>query len=238
VLLDKGGYPLTEIFPNNVVIANNLNDAWRDTMWCCVRNGTDYTVQHGSYEGQIRKQLPYLMIVINEPWQRPFNFFTPVGIPSPTDEEKINTYFYDYLITDTKTDREDYTYGQYITLQYENAIKILNKSKGNTNQTTIQIGEPNSIRLEDPPCLRIISFKVYNQQLFMTVYFRSWDIFAALPENLGGLQLLKEYVLMHLDFPVKDGPLIAFSDGAHLYEMYFSIVNTLNADQISIKEGD
>ena len=53
-------------------------------------------------------------------------------------------------------------------------------------------------------------------------------------ENLGGLQLLKEMVLTFLDFDVEDGDLIAMSDGLHLYEMYFPVVNMLNVDKIEV----
>ncbi len=223
------------IFENNIVKARDLNAAWRDTMWCCVENGIESVVKGGSYVGQIRRQLPYLTIVIEEPWTRPFKYYTPPGIPEPTDECKINEYFEKYIISDIVSTKEDYTYGQYICLQYERAIRILNDAEGNTNQATIQIGEPNSITLNDPPCLRTMSFTVYNGKLHLSVYFRSWDIFSGLPENLGGFQLFKEFVLSNLTFPVEDGPIIAYSSGAHLYEMYFPIVNQLNATKIEIK---
>ncbi len=224
------------LFENNIIKTKTLNDAWRDTLWCCIRNGYDYIIEKGSYEGQIRKQLDYLCIIIEEPYDQPFKFFTPPGIPEPTNEVKINKYFIDYLMSDTVKENEDYTYGAYINLQLPKVIKILNDSKGNTNQASITIGEPHSVNLNDPPCLRLIDFKIVNKQLNMSIFFRSWDIFAALPENLAGLQLLKNYVLLNLNFPVNDGKIIAYSSGAHIYEMYFPIVNSLNVDQIKIKE--
>ena len=224
------------MFENNIIIGKDLNDAWRNAMWCCVRNGYTYRVKRGSYEGQIRKQLPFTTIIIEEPWTRPFKFFTPPGIPEPTDEECINKYFTDYIIHNTRGNKEDYTYGEYISMQFPKIIEILNESNGYTNQACITIGEPLSINLKDPPCLRVIDFKVVNGELQMTVFFRSWDCFTGLPENLGGLQMLKEFLIMHLNFPVKDGLLIAYSSGLHLYEQYFPLVNQLNIDQIEIKE--
>jgi thymidylate synthase len=226
------------LFENNTIIANTLNDAWRDAMWCCVRNGYDYIIEKGSYCGETRKQLENVQIIITEPWKRPFKFYTPPGIPEPTDEEKINLYFNDYIITNTKTENEDYTYGMYISQQVHEAIEHLNSSNGNSNQACITIGDIDSIKLVDPPCLRVIDFKVVNGHLNMTLFFRSWDLFAGLPENLGGLQLLKEYVLYSLNFPIKDGQLIAYSSGLHLYSMYFPLVNQLNIDQINLNKGD
>lgn len=228
------------LFYGNFVRGKTIEDAWRDAMWCCVRNGKDYEVKVGSYVGQIRRQLPYVSILIEEPWTRPLAVRTPegCGIPAPTDEEKINKYFLEYIIGSEKADNEDYTYGMYISRQVQRAVELLNQSDGNTNQATITVGEPDSIFQGDPPCLRCISFKVVEGKLQMTVYFRSWDLFSGLPENLGGLQLLKEYVLTHLTFAVEDGPIVAFSDGLHVYEQYFSLVNALNVDKIPIPERE
>ncbi len=137
-----------------------------------------------------------------------------------------------------KSENEDYTYGQYIAPAVIPIIKLLNQSKGDTNQAAINIGGPDSIYLDCPPCLRVITFKVIQmdnqKKLQMSLFFRSWDLFAGMPENLGGLQLLKEYILMHMDFDVQDGPIVAYSDGLHLYEQYFPLVNVLNVDKIKI----
>lgn len=224
------------IFEENVIRARNIEYAWRDVMWCCLRNGYKYRVKRGSYVGQIRKQLENLMVVIEEPWTRPLAVSVPenCGVPAPTSEDRINTYAYEYLITDTKGEKEDYTYGQYISTQLEQLIYLLNVSKGHINQATMNIGNEESIFLDDPPCLRVVSFKVLPgkpPRLQMSIFFRSWDIFVGFPENIGGLQLLKEYVLMHLKFRIEDGPIVAYSDGAHIYEQYKDLVNTLNADK-------
>lgn len=208
----------------------NIEQAWRMTMWACARHGYSYKIEKGSYEGQLRKQLDHLVVVIEEPYLRPLAVTLPenLGIPAPTSEEKIQSYFYEYLLTDNKGEEEDYTYGQYISPQLPALIELLNNSGGATNQACISIGDKDSITLLDPPCLRVVDFKVVDGRLTMTLFFRSWDVFVGFPENLGGLQLLKEYILMNLNFPVEDGPIIAYSSGAHIYEQYFSIVNSLN----------
>ena len=220
----------------NVIRERTIENAWRSVLWACARYGYLYKIEKGSYEGQYRKQLDFATVIIEQPSIRPLAVTLPehLGIPSPTDNDRIETYFYDYLITDTKTDKEDYTYGQYISLQVPLVIEILNSSRGNTNQACITVGDPNSIILKDPPCLRIIDFKVVDGRLDMSVFFRSWDLFAGFPENIGGLQLLKEYVAMHLDFPITDGKIFAYSSGAHIYEQYFSLVNQLNAHKCEI----
>jgi thymidylate synthase len=47
------------------------------------------------------------------------------------------------------------------------------------------------------------------------VYFRSWELWAGLPANLAGIQLLKEYLAAEIG--VKDGPMTVMSKGLHIY---------------------
>jgi thymidylate synthase len=219
---------------NTVVVAGRIDDAWREVMLLCIRNGWDFVVKGGSYVGQIRKQLENVQIIIGDPGMRPLAPILPPGIPAGTSDEKIDKYFAEYLMSTEVKENEEYTYGTYIAPQIPRIIDILNKAKGNTNQACISIGDIGSVNLPDPPCLRLVSFKVVRGKLIMTVFFRSWDLYAGLPENLGGMQLLKEFVLAHLDFECSDGQLIAYSDGLHLYEQYFDLVNTLNIDKVTV----
>jgi len=221
----------------NCARAATIDTAWREVMWLCVKNGYDFLVKGGSYVGQIRKQLEDVKIVIDKPGIRPLAPILPPGIPPPTSDEKIEEYFLRYIIGSEKRDNEVYTYGEFISKQLDRIIDLLITSNGNTNQATISIGDVETTFLDDPPCLRSISFKVVHGKLNMTVYFRSWDLYAGLPENLGGLQRLKESVLEWLQMAgiqVEDGKIIAFSDGLHLYDQYFQIVDTLNIDKIKV----
>ncbi len=221
----------------NYVEGRRIDDAWRDVMWLCIRNGYDFVVKGGSYVGQIRRQLPFVTIRITEPWQRPLAPIMPegVGIPPPTSEEKIEKYFYEYLWEDELKENEQYTYGSFAKPQLPKIIDLLVKTKGNTNQACISVGDRNSVNLSDPPCLRVVSFKVVEGKLTLTVFFRSWDLFSGLPENLGGLQIYKEAVLAILQYhklEIADGELIAYSDGLHIYEQYFGLADSLNLDKI------
>ena len=210
------------MFKGNYVEARTLNDAWRDSLWCCMLNGYTQVKQMGSYAGEKYKQLPYLTIRITDPGLKPVQYLTPQGIPAPTDETKILNYFYDYIINDTRQGN-DYTYGHYISNQYDTCMSILRAGYG--NQATMRIGDPGSINLEHPPCLTTVSFKIIENTLNMALTFRSWDLFGGLPENLGGLQLLKE--LIAYDLGLNDGEIIAFTDGGHVYGYVFDIVDQM-----------
>lgn len=135
--------------------------------------------------------------------------------------------------------------------QIGEVIKMLRKTPM-TNHAVIEVANPIDITAcvgkdgkNDPPCLRLIDFKVipkpcpstakyhfgncpncdyeescnpneevYNQ-LTMSVYFRSWDLWAGLPTNLGGLELLKQYVAQEAG--LVNGPIYAYSSGLHIY---------------------
>jgi len=85
-----------------------------------------------------------------------------------------------------------------------------------TNQATIEIGMPSDIKLNDPPCLRLIDTRIRYGKLHFFPYFRSWDLWGGFPSNLGGLELVKQY--MAEEIGVANGEIIATSKGLHLYD--------------------
>ena len=76
------------------------------------------------------------------------------------------------------------------------------------------------------PCLRGIDFKIKNHYLIMSVVFRSWDLYAGFPENMGGLTLLNEYICDQLH-DVQPGPLAFTSAGLHAYDYQLEPINSI-----------
>ncbi|MEK7657733.1 MAG: thymidylate synthase [Patescibacteria group bacterium] len=71
-------------------------------------------------------------------------------------------------------------------------------------------------------CLRSIDCWVENGKLHFWIYFRSWDLRDGFPENVGGFQLLKEYMKDVLG--LEDGPMIVSGKDVHVYEHGWHIV--------------
>jgi thymidylate synthase len=109
----------------------------------------------------------------------------------------------------------EYTYGEYLAAQIDEVITRY-KLGFDTNQLCMAIGDEKSIYLKDPPCLRLVDTRIQDNKLNFILYFRSWDLWGGFPTNLGGLQMLKEY--MAKEIGVGDGSIVAFSKGLHLYE--------------------
>jgi len=119
-----------------------------------------------------------------------------------------------YLFSDEIQETEEYTYGKRIFQYMPTLIEMLRENPY-TNQAVIEVGQPSDILLSDPPCLRVLSFKVVEGAVNLGCYFRSWDCFGGLPTNLGGLTMLNRLVASEAG--LREGKLICFSDGLHVY---------------------
>jgi len=199
----------------SVIEARDLSEAWFLCLRRVLTEGYEYKIERGSYAGQFRKELEFVVVNIKSPGMKPLIPDVPQGIPSPTSMEYIESYL-PYLMTAHKGEGEQYTYGQYLEGQIAEVIRMYKEDGYNTNQAFMAVGDSHSIFLSDPPCLRGIDTRIRNNTLHFFVYFRSWDLWAGFPSNLAAIQLLKEY--MASEIGVDDGELIATSKGLHLYQ--------------------
>ncbi|MDD4909051.1 MAG: thymidylate synthase [Candidatus Omnitrophica bacterium] len=237
--------------------AFDLDDAWFQCLSKILDEGYVYTIDRGSYKGQ--RRLEFDLAVIRS--KKPAHQIIPIipegmNIPAPTDMDYINGYL-SYLLTGQKTETEDYTYGERLvdpkvkikedldgkTLvkeiplnvnQVEEVIKMYKSEGHGTNQAIMEIGMPSDIKLVDPPCLRLIDTRVRYGKLHFILYFRSWDLWGGMPSNLGGLQLVKQYMAQEIG--VEDGEMVAVSKGLHLYEYSWELakVRTKKTDLRSV----
>lgn len=217
--------------------ARDLPDAWFQCVYELLDKGRQYVIDHGSYVGQKRLEFDYVTIHVKYPGVRPMIPDIPaaLGIPNPVEEGYVESYL-PYLMTPEKQPNEDYTYGERLSgwrpgsggqnggaavNQIDAVIEMYKKEGFGTNQAAMSISIPSDIQLNDPPCLRHVDTRVKDGKLHFMVYFRSWDLWNGLPANLGGLQLLKEY--MASEIGVEDGQIIAASKGLHLYDYVWEL---------------
>jgi len=199
----------------SVIEARDLSEAWFLCLRKTLAEGSEYKIDRGSYAGQRRKELDLAVIQIKKPGTRPLVPDVPQGVPPPSTMEYIESYL-PYLMTAHKAEAEQYTYGQYLEKQIPEVIRMYKEDGYNTNQAFMAVGDDQSLKLPDPPCLRAIDTRICDNRLNFVVYFRSWDLWAGFPSNLAAIQLLKEY--MASEIGVDDGEIIAMSKGLHLYE--------------------
>lgn len=211
--------------------ARDIPDAWFQSVYEIIENGHKYVIDRGSYEGQERLEFDYMTIHITHPGVRPLLPDIPpsLGIPNPVAEGYLEEYL-PYLMTSEKQPNEDYTYGYYLEEQIAEVIQMYKKDGYGTNQAYMTVGNPEAIKLNDPPCLRGIDTRIRYGKLHFMVYFRSWDLWNGFPANLGAIQLLKEYMAQEIG--VEDGEIIAASKGLHIYDYIWELakLRTMRAE--------
>ncbi len=230
----------------------DLDEAWYVALRHCFMFGHEWTIESGSYKGQKRYEFDSFTCFVKNPGEGPLVPIMPEasGLTPPTSKEYVGSYFANYLMSDVLSKNEVYTYGERLVnpmyrhakraerkdqievtdgprmgiSQVEEIIKEILYSKGKSNQTCMEIAMPNDVLLNDPPCLRLIDTRVRYNKLHFFVYFRSWDLYAGFPANLGGIELLKQYMVSELNsrgFEVQNGSIFASSKGLHVYDMYY-----------------
>lgn len=100
------------------------------------------------------------------------------------------------------------------------------KNKGHrNNQMILQVGQPDDMLLQDPPCLRHIDTRIQDGKLHFFPYFRSWDLFGGFPANLAAIEMMKQYCAAQIG--VENGQIIASSKGLHIYDYVFEIAEAI-----------
>jgi len=237
--------------------AFDLDDAWFQCLSKILDEGHVYTITQGSYKGAKRLEFDFVSVRVKNPGHQIIPIIPEgMSIPAPTDMDYIQGYL-SYLMTGAKTNTEDYTYGERLVEpkvrvkekidgkemtreipldcnQIEEVIKMYKEKGHGTNQATMEIGMPSDLKLDDPPCLRIIDTRVRYGKLHFILYFRSWDLWGGFPSNLGGLQIVKQY--MADEIGVGDGEIIAVSKGLHLYDYSWELAKLrTNKTNLQIK---
>jgi len=214
------------------ITAKTISDAWFQLLYNIFDRGYIQDIQRGSFEKeQYRIQYPGIAVFIEHPDMDIVPTIPAhLGIPAPTTMEYIEDYFANYLMNpEDVEENETYKYASRIHIpmpeggtQLGRVIGILKKTPF-TNQAVVEVGSMYDLDVcygndgkFDPPCLRLLDFKVLpGLILTVTAYFRSWDLWAGFPTNLGGIELLKQYVAQETG--LQNGPMYAYSAGAHIY---------------------
>jgi len=200
----------------------NIGEAYFFINRYILKHGERIPIDRGSYEGVLERiQIPFVSFEITHPLD--WGWLAEKSFPLPIDSEKINDYFINYLISDKKSENEEYTYGERILecgQLYENIKRL---EQGFTNQAAIAISKPKDIMLQDPPCWREISFNRAKDTINMAIFARSWDCFNALPLNLSGMAKLLEFVAGFVE-DVKPGRLFVAASNPHIYSDMEDIV--------------
>lgn len=133
--------------------------------------------------------------------------------------------------------RTTYGYWTIVPNQVEWIVKHYKEKGYGNNHCYITVGYPESNFAYDmpykneaergtSPCLRGIDTKIIEEggkhYLSLHVYFRSWDLYAGFPENMGGATMLMEYMANELEIEV--GSLYFSAMKLHCYDFQLDAV--------------
>jgi len=196
-----------------------------------------YKIDKGSYEGQNRLEFELAIATITSPGSKPFLPDIPadLNLPAIADytndpQEAIDRYM-PYLMLPDKQPNELYTYGERWQISWQYVVDYYKNHGWNTNRMVFEIGRPEDIFLYNEkdghsPCLRLIQPRIYDGKMHFVVYFRSWDLHSGFCVNLGGIQQMKEAMVVEIGNGLEDGNIVAISPGLHIYDHseYFALM--------------
>lgn len=217
--------------------AFDVPDAWFQAVSRIWNEGEIFEVGHGS-ECTETKKLD-VTIHIKHPENQPL-----VADKAPTDMKHVQEYALTYLWTDFLGDPEHphpYTYGWRLRHPIDQVQKVINAIllDARNRQLTMTIRIPEDVDNPEPPCLTFLDFEVINGKVNMTGYFRSWDAYAGLPENIAGLYLFLKAVVNELNehlsptSQLETGEIILHSKNCHIYKRQYKLVESMFAQEDS-----
>lgn len=129
--------------------------------------------------------------------------------------------YYPQIISSTSLEGIEYSYGQRFRAhknidQIQTLIASLQKRLYSRRALAVTWDIEKDTKSKNPPCLILADFLVQNNQLYLTAFFRSNDMFHAWPLNVFGLRKLQFFVAEKLK--IISGILTVISSSAHIYQ--------------------
>lgn len=224
-----------------LIEARDLNEVFFLLLKECWNKGIQYDITEGSNKGSKRLELCMASGMIHHPETRPLSPIMPSNIDPVTTDDYIQDYFVDYLMNPLIENKNilHYKYATWINEKYYNeatnslisqlewCIEHFKKKGYGNNHCFITIGDPiinfeydysytNETDRRTSPCLRGIDIKIKENKTILGIIYRSWDLYSGFASNMGGFQLLNEYIANELS--IESGPLTFYSQGLHCYD--------------------
>jgi thymidylate synthase len=190
-----------------------ISDAWRRGINLIWRQGQEIIDQRGTRI----KELLSLQIVVENP------YFDMIPSEYSWNQERLDDYARQLL--SSQNPGFEYTYGNRLRAwnfccdpldQINSIIDHLKESPSTRRATAVTWIPPLDSIKSEVPCMIVDDFKIRDDRLNLSVFFRSHDFAGAYPANLYGLARLLEYVSNAVR--VSPGSISTLSSSAHIYD--------------------
>ena len=193
----------------------SLEILWRKALTYIKRFGVERSTSTGKKYREI-VGLVSVLEAFNEPVKM------PVNAPLSSTIEAYSAQ----IITDSPQPGIEYTYGQRLHGhgQMDAIIEKLKADKANRQAIGVTWNLPKDSTSLYPPCCVVADFKVQPRTLngttvdalYLTLYFRSHDIYSAYCANIYGFRKLQEMIAAFTD--CVPGYIMVVSNSAHVYD--------------------
>lgn len=206
---------------------NFIGSAWLDILSSILRFGT---IKKSDYGVDQRELLNVVSVIEKEdpdnPEFYPFFQFT---------KEELFSY-YPQILGSHSLEGVEYSYGQRFSNQknidqIQLLIETLQKTQYSRRAIAVTWDIEKDIKSEKPPCLILADFLVQNNQLFLTAFFRSNDMFHAWPRNAFGLRKLQFFVAQKVG--IAPASLTIVSSSAHIYQNNWKLATDILQKHVS-----
>lgn len=218
--------PVKEDIPNypanytgHLIRANSLSEAWVRVMHDVLTFGKTSDTQYGS-----QKELRSVVSVITKIDDTDLYRLNDSYLATVTEQQFQNYYRTNFATSDLIIDAA-YTYGNRIR-RHDQLTDLCHKlvTDPDTRAAVISLWDycTDAKKLANNPCLTQLSFRLFEQKLFVTAIFRSHDVWSAYRLNLISIWTLANEVLNVLSTNGVQvtglGDLTVISDSAHIYQ--------------------
>lgn len=198
------------IKPGIIIRGQRIADAWINIIKEIMRSGTVKKSQHSSDQKEIINMVTVIEEDPDKIYMAPFFRFS---------DKDIDEYC-KKVLTPAIIEGTNYTYGQRLfdhrgVDQIEYIINTLKNAEYSRRAVAVAWDILADIKSKNPPCLVLVHALMQNKKLFLTVYIRSNDMFAAWPLNAIAFRKLQKKIAVSLNSDM--GGLTIISSSAHIY---------------------
>jgi thymidylate synthase len=201
-------------------LAEEVGDGWLQLLNLIMHCGTVKGTRKGDRLTEVLNAVVTIELASGEGLPPCFDF--------GTDEFEV---YYRHFSSLSCPEDVDYTYGERLqnwswfnretnrmeqVNQLERTIDRLQRSHDTKSGTMVLLGPTDLDRLDDAPCVVLVTFNIVDERLYGTYVIRSEDIYNAWPFNTLSLIRLQREVAKRIGIPVNSATFISHS--AHIYE--------------------
>jgi thymidylate synthase len=215
-ILQQTAFPLRKT--SFLLSAEYVGDGWLQLLNLIVRCGTVKDPRNGDRLTEVLNAVVTVKLSSEEGKLPPFFDFG-------ADEFEA---YYRHFISSSRPEDVNYTYGARLqnwswfsqeadrTEQANQLERTIDRLQRSQDSTMVLLGPTDLDRLDDAPCVVLITFNIVDEQLCGSYVIRSDDIYNAWPLNALSLTRLQREVSKRIGIPVNSATFI--SQSAHIYE--------------------